>query len=291
MTSAADPAPSPASPEAAPGHDPGPLVALRHEIDRLDDQLHDLVMRRAEVVASLAASRVKGGASPLRPGREAMILRRLLGRHRGDLPPGALVQLWREILASSSAMQGGFSVAVYARDADQPRLAREHFGSMTPVRSMPTAARALAAVGSGEAQVAVLPLPEEGEPLDQAWWMGLDAPRLQVVARLPFWAPNADSLPEAFAVTPGAADPSGADRSLLRLEVAEDRGRTQLLGALTAAGLTPRTLLTRRDSGVVRALAEVDGVVTEGDPRLAALPFDRALPLGFYAVPERGDQG
>ena len=25
--------------------------------------------------------------------------------------------------------------------------------------------------------------------------------------------------------------------------------------------------------------------------RLAALPFDRALPLGFYAVPERGDQG
>jgi chorismate mutase / prephenate dehydratase len=42
---------------------------------------------------------------------------------------------------------------------------------------------------------------------------------------------------------------------------------------------------------VVRALAEVDGVVAEGDPRLAALPFDRALPLGFSAVPERGDQG
>jgi chorismate mutase / prephenate dehydratase len=291
MTSAADTAPSPVSPEAAPGGDPGPLVALRGEIDRLDDQLHDLVMRRAEVVASLAASRVKGGASPLRPGREAMILRRLLARHHGDLPPGAMVRLWREILAASSAMQGGFNVAVYARDPNQPRLAREHFGSLTPVRSMPTAARALAAVGSGEAQVAVLPLPEEGEPLDQAWWMGLDAPRLQVVARLPFWAANADNLPEAFAVTPGAADPSGADRSLLRLEVAADRGRSQLLGALTAAGFVPRTLLTRRDGGVVRALAEVDGVVAGGDPRLAALPFDRALPLGFYAVPERGDQG
>ncbi|MFC7476709.1 chorismate mutase [Dankookia sp. GCM10030260] len=281
MTSAADTAPPPEN----------PLAALRGEIDRLDDQLHDLVMRRAEVVASLAASRVKGGASPLRPGREAMILRRLLGRHHGDLPPGALVRLWREILASSSAMQGGFTVAVYARDPEQPRLARDHFGSATPVRSMPTAARALAAVGSGEAQVAVLPLPEEGEPLDRAWWMGLDAPRLQVVARLPFWAANAENLPEAYAVTPGAADPSGADRSLLRLELADDRGRAQIMGALAAAGLTPRSLLTRRDGGVVRALAEVDGVVAEGDPRLAALPFDRALPLGFYAVPERGDQG
>jgi chorismate mutase/prephenate dehydratase len=286
MTSAADTASSPATAPAEAA-----LAALRGEIDRLDDQLHDLVMRRAEVVASLAASRVKGGASPLRPGREAMILRRLLRRHHGDLPPGAMVRLWREILASSSAMQGGFSVAVYARDPNQPRLAREHFGSLTPVRSMPTAARALAAVGSGEAQVAVLPLPEEGEPLDQAWWMGLDAPRLQVMARLPFWAALAEKLPEAFAVAPGAADPSGADRSLLRLELAEDRGRTQILGTLAAAGLTPRSLLTRRDGGVVRALAEVDGVVAEGDPRLAALPFDRALPLGFYAVPERGDQG
>ncbi|TDH59064.1 chorismate mutase [Dankookia rubra] len=287
MTSAADTAPSPASPPAAEAA----LAALRGEIDRLDDQLHDLVMRRAEVVASLAASRVKGGASPLRPGREAMILRRLLHRHHGDLPPGAMVRLWREILASSSAMQGGFSVAVYARDPDQPRLAREHFGSMTPVRSMPTAAQALAAVGSGEAQVAVLPLPEEGEPPEQAWWMGLDAPRLQVVARLPFWAAHAETLPEAFAVTPGAPDPSGADRSLLRLELAKDLGRPQLLAALATAGLAPRTMLIRRDGGVVRALAEVDGVVAEGDPRLAALPFDRALPLGFYAVPERGNQG
>jgi len=284
MTSAADTAPPSAPPEDA-------LAALRSEIDHLDDQLHDLVMRRADVVATLAASRVKGGASPLRPGREAMILRRLLRRHAGALPANAMVRLWREIFAASSAMQGGFTVAVYARDAEQLRLAREHFGTLTPLRSMPTAARALAAVAAGEAQVAVLPLPEDGEPLDQAWWMGLDAPRLQVVARLPFWAANADNLPEALAVTPGAPDPSGADRSLLRLELAEDRGRTQLLGALAAAGLTPRSLLTRRDGGVVRALADVDGVVAAGDARLAALPFDRALPLGFYAAPERGDQG
>jgi len=40
---------------------------------------------------------------------------------------------------------------------------------------------------------------------------------------------------------------------------------SKLRRALTAAGLAPRTLLTRRDDGVVRALAEVDGVVAEGD--------------------------
>ena len=271
---------------------PNPLAAARAEIDALDDALHDLVMRRADVVARLAASRAKAGSpSPLRPGREAMILRRLLARHHGALPAEALVRLWREILAASSAQQGGFTVAVYARSPEFGRVAREHFGSLTPLRTLPTAARALAAVAAGEAQVAVLPLPEEAEPPEEAWWTGLDSPRLQVIARLPFFGTGAEPRPEALAIAPGAPDPSGADRSLLRIEAREDRGRAQLAGALAAAGLAPRLLQLRRDGGGLRALVEVEGVLEAGDPRLAALPVDHALPLGFYAVPERGDIG
>ncbi|MEN9499161.1 MAG: hypothetical protein RIS83_980, partial [Pseudomonadota bacterium] len=68
---------------APPIADPA-LQALRAEIDALDDAMHDLLMRRAAVVARMAASRAKtGGGSPLRPGREAAVLRRLLGRHQG----------------------------------------------------------------------------------------------------------------------------------------------------------------------------------------------------------------
>ena len=289
MTPSSDTDLAPAADPTSPTAPPGPLAAARAEIDALDDALHDLVMRRAAVVAGLAASRAKGGTNPLRPGREAMILRRLLARHDGALPTIALVRLWREILASSSAQQGGFSVAVHSRGSEQARLAREHFGSLTPLRSLPRAADALAAVAAGEAQVAVLPLPEEAEPAEAAWWTNLDSPRLQVIARLPFLAAGAG--PEALAVAPGAADPSGADRSLLRLEVTDDRTPTDFDIALTAAGLSPRMLMVRRDGGVTRALAEVDGVLDIADPRLALLPVERALPLGFYAVPVRGDQG
>ena len=278
------------APETAPGSVPSdPLAQARAEIDALDDALHDLVMRRAAVVARLAASRAKAGSpSPLRPGREAMIMRRLLARHTGALPATALMRLWRELLASSSAQQGGFSVAVCGRGPEHERLAREHFGSLKPLRSLPTAARVLSAVAVGEAQVAVLPLPDETEA---AWWVGLDSPRLQVIARLPFHAPGHAAGVEALAVAPGPPDPSGADRSLLRIEASGERSRAQLAAALTAAGLVPRMLQLRRDGGVLRALVEVDGVLTADDPRLAGLPVDRALPLGFYAVPERGDQG
>ena len=267
------------------------LAALRGEIDALDDQMHALLMRRAEVVARLAASGIKrGAASPLRPGREAMILRRLLARHAGGLPPAAVVRLWREIFASSSAMQGGFTVAVQAERAEQMRLAQEHFGTGTPLRGHPTAARALAAVAAGEAQVAVLPLPEEGEPAERLWWAGLEAPRLQVIARLPFFAAG-EPLAEALAITAGSADPSGADRTLLRLVAEEDRSRSQIAAALTAAGLAPGLLQLHRGPGRLLALADVPGIVAADDPRLASLGLREAMPLGSYAEPERGEPG
>lgn len=266
------------------------LAAIRAEIDALDDAMHDLLRRRAEVVAHMASSRAKGGSSTFRPGREAQVLHRLLGKHDGPLPAQAVVRLWRDIFAACTGLQGSFSIAVHgAPGGETERLAREHFGALTPLRLQPSPASTLALVGSGEAAAAVLPLPRDEEGGDTAWWTGLDSPRLQVGARLPFLAPTqADPGPEALVVMPGAPDASGEDRSLLRLETREpEQSRTHLLAALAAAGLPPRQLILRRGPAGITALAEVEGAVTEGDPRLAALPLERALPLGFYAVPLR----
>ncbi len=282
-------APAAGSPDfaTANGADPS-LPALRAEIDRLDDVLHDLLMQRADVVARLAQSRAKGSGTPLRPGREALILRRLLARHAGPLPHAALVRLWREIFASSTLMQGNFSVAVFIRQPEEERIAREHFGAGTPLKLHPSGAAALAAVSSGKTSLAVLPLPQEGEPAEAAWWSRLESPRLQVVARLPFFS-AAENGPEMLAVAPVPPDETGHDRSLLRLETDRSLSRAAVTQALNAAGLVPRGLQMRTEGGFTRVLVELDGALLPGDPRLAGLPFDRAQPLGFYAVPERGE--
>ena len=284
------------APDASPA--PGPetsLAALRAEIDAVDDALHDLLMRRADVVARLAASRVKGdGAIPLRPGREASILRRLLARHSGPLPAAALVRLWREILSASSAMQGGFSVALPAGDEELHRAARSRFGAVAALDPRAGPEAALSALAGGGAQAAVLPVPAaEGAG---AWWTGLDAPRLQVVARLPFYA--VAPVPQAMVVTRDGPDPSGDDRSLLRLALASDEASLPdaILGALREVGLLDRAPpLLSRQHGSVLALAEVDGAVSADDPRLSALqarlPANRVQPLGFYATPIRPADG
>ena len=272
-------------PPATPTADPA-LQALRAEIDALDDAMHDLLMRRAAVVARMAGSRAKTGAgSPLRPGREAAVLRRLLARHEGALSRGAMVRIWRHIFMAHTAIQGGFTAAVAASNGGAPSLAlaREHFGTQTPLRASATPAQALAAVSTGEASVAVLPAPSgEGEG---AWWQSLEAPRLSIVARLPFLA-DAARADAALVVAPVPPDASGDDRSLLRLEGSADASRESFARMLAEAGLAGRILYLARQDGRSLALAEIDGFIATGDERLAAL---RCVLLGTYAVPVAGD--
>ncbi len=272
------------------------LAGLREEIDRLDDALHDTLMARAAVVAQLGALNAKG-RTPFRAGREAAILRRLLGRHRGPLPAQALPRIWREILAGTTAIQGGFTVAVCETEGDGAfgALAREHFGALTPLRRLPTPAQALAEVSAATASVAVLPLASETEPPAAAWWRALlprEEPRMHIVARLPFWALRPEGAPraQAFVVAAVPPDSSGRDRTLLGLELAPEVSRARLIALLGSAGFAPGTIILRRDRGAeaAEALAEVEGFVTEADPRLATLaPLARpAVVLGAYAVPE-----
>src|ERR1700761_8609776 len=123
----------------------GGLPALRAELDRIDDTIHDLLIQRAEVVEHVARS---GKPAAFRPGREASIIRRLLSRHQGALPAASVVRIWRELLAGTTSMQGGFSVAVCDAEPGAPvtQLAREHFGALTPMGTHEGAGHALAEV-------------------------------------------------------------------------------------------------------------------------------------------------
>jgi len=289
MSSLAETAPA----DPTPGDPASLLAALRVELDGLDDVLHDTVMRRAEVVGRIAALRVKDGP-PLRPGREAAILRRLLARHGGALPRHGIVRIWRELIAAMTELQKPLVIAVCA-GGDGAALAREQFGALVALRLHGSPAQALGEVAAGSAVAAVLPMPADGEPPAQAWWTGLlhpgkDERRAYVVAKLPFWATRPEGAPrgQALVVSAAAPDPSGQDRTLLALELPSDSSRARLADALAAAGLEAGTVILRRDQGApegaTRALADVAGFVAADDPRLAHLS-PRPAVLGAYAVP------
>jgi chorismate mutase / prephenate dehydratase len=269
----------------------GGLPALRAELDKIDNTLHDLLMQRAKVVEHVARS---GKPAAFRPGREASIIRRLLGRHQGALPPVALVRIWRELLAGTTAMQGGFTLAVCDSDHGAPltQLAREHFGALTPLRAYASPGQALVDVSQGAASIAVLPYPSDSNN----WWVALlhHEPRLHIIGRLPFWKPRPDGFPpvQALVVASTPPDASEEDQSFLGLECDSDVSRARLSSELTGVGLKPETMVLVRQQGspIANVLVEVDGYLTDDDHRLSRLGsvLRRPVVLGSYAVPLAG---
>ncbi len=285
----------------------GAIEDLRREIDAIDTALHDLLIRRSQIAAEIGALKSgAAGARPngrdtalLRPGREAVILRRLVERHHGPLPWGTIVRIWRELMSAVLRAQGPFAVAVYEPDdaaGGYWDLARDHFGAHTPMTAHGSPETVVRAVVEDRATVGVLPLPraEEARP----WWTDLtgEPTAPQVCARLPFGAPGVTrgAAVEAFVVARVPAEATGEDRTLTVVETSAETTPAALRRILAAAGFEVSAAWSARPSAAGRAhLAELTGFVAAEDGRwrgVRAAPGVRRLwPAGGYAVPLHPD--
>jgi chorismate mutase/prephenate dehydratase len=273
---------------------PSDLKGLRRRLDEIDDKLQDLLIDRAEIVSLVAASKKDGHRPAYQPAREAEIIRRLVGRHRGALPVATLVRMWREMLAATVRLQSPFSVAVFA-PSDRSGfwdLARDHYGSNTPMSAYDTVSQVIRAVSGGTDSVGILPMPQAGEP--DPWWPHLlstedDAPR--VIARLPFGAwGNARANTDALAIGRGGQQDSGLDRTFFGAECSAAISRPRISELLSTVGLGC-TFVACSGAGNADYLVEVEGFVPISDRRLDAFRSEfgaalkRLLALGGYAVP------
>jgi chorismate mutase/prephenate dehydratase len=271
------------------------LDELRRRIDQLDEAMHDVLMQRAEVVAAVARLKQADGAPPLRPGREAQILRRLLVRHHGPFPRAMLARIWRELLSGTIAIQTEMQIAVFMPNNATGLwdLARDQYGSQTPMTGFRTAGEVVGAVSAGRAMLGILPVPGQGDT--EAWWRLLipgDIPKPRVIARLPFGARgNAREGGDAFVIGAIEPEPSGIDRSLYIIETAKDLSRTRVPAALSSAGLSATALASTVLPGEsVAQLIEFEGWILPDDTRLKEALTSlsgvlRDAPLGGYAQP------
>jgi chorismate mutase/prephenate dehydratase len=269
------------------------LDLLRQEIDAIDIAIHDLIVKRGTIVEDIRKIKKRAGPA-LRPGREAAIMSGLAAKHQGPFPLPALVCLWREMMGGFTHMQQPFSAAVYAPSGNDAwvRIARDQYGSLTPLSRLPSVSACVRAVAEGAADIAVLPVPADGE--DESWWpmlMGGDEKTPQVVSRLPFL--SAKRGDQALVVAPWGRDFSANEASLIAIRLNERTSRSRIMAAMAAAGFTDAVSLAtmERDPTDCFHVVEVANAIDRGDTGLAALAaqlgdvFVEARVIGGYARP------
>jgi chorismate mutase-like protein len=288
------------------------LDELRQEIDRVDDAILDLLEKRAEIALEIGAVKRAEGAPAvfLRPGREAVVLRRLLSRPKAKFPRAVVARIWREIIPATLRLESPYQVSAFE---PEPRvegesylaLARAYFGVETTLKPARTEAGVLRAVRDGKASIGVLPVPAEeapGAPSKEPWWVTLAASgerRPQIVLRLPWLRTPLDGPGglTALVIASVPAEPTDDDLTLVALEILDQTSRDRIRAALHKAGLKLEGAAgwqAASDRTLRWQLIELTGFIEEADARLAAFraalgdSLRRLAPLGSYPRPPTG---
>jgi len=279
------------------------LAALRDEIDRIDDTIHNLLMERALVVENVRAAKGAEGIK-LRPGREAEVLRRLIARHTGPFPKGALVRIWREVMSAYLKLQGHLAMAVYMPEpgAAYWDLARDQYGSQTPMTSQSSVRGVISAVQSGDAAIGVLPVPMVSD--SDPWWRHIYAesentPR--ILSRLPVAQTEKvrGTYQEALIIGLPSDDHTDEERYYTALEFDGEINPRTITAQFKECGLDVVVQGQWHDEALRNQwlfLVEADVVLTQDLPEVQKF-LDKTeanvkgmLKLGGYAIPFSADE-
>ncbi len=136
------------------------LNAVREAIDTIDLEIQHLVVQRAEKVKEV--SRIKQqdqNAVFYRPEREANLLKKVMSRNCGALPPKEVAKIFREIMSACLALQKPMEIAFLGPEGTFSQIAaRKHFGSSLREVFCENISSIFQKVENGQAHYGVVPI-------------------------------------------------------------------------------------------------------------------------------------
>ena len=135
------------------------LAAVRREIDWVDEEILELLNKRARI--SKRVGRLKAGSSDVifKPFREKKLLDKLIGKNPGPLPAEHLRAIYREIISSSRSLQRPERIVYLGPQGTFSHLAAlEFLGESPDYAPRASFAEVFSAVAGGEAELGVIPL-------------------------------------------------------------------------------------------------------------------------------------
>jgi chorismate mutase len=216
------------------------LADLRRDIDRIDAEMHALLIERGEIIDTLiAVKKTEETGSAFRPAREADILKRLVERHHGSLPLDTVESIWRVIISTFTYVQAPFAVHadLSTGDALMRDSARFHFGFTVPFVPHMGAASVVQAVTESKGDLGLVPAFAVAG--SGPWWAALEfATAPKIIARLPFVerADHPAAMP-LFVVSRAAADAMVTETEVWSMRVSGWRAASVSAVTRTAADI------------------------------------------------------
>jgi len=140
------------------------LESLRHQIDKVDDQLLRLLNERAQVVQRVGSIKARRDEEVYASNRERAILDRLTTSNPGPLPEEAVEEIFRAVINNCRLLQKKLRIAYFGPEATFTHLAAmKHFGRAADYVAAKTIADVFDDVEKGRADYGVVPIENSTE--------------------------------------------------------------------------------------------------------------------------------
>jgi chorismate mutase/prephenate dehydratase len=143
-----------------------PLSELRERIDKIDQQILELINLRATCAMEVAKTKIALGEQGTfyRPDRESLVLRRIQELNRGPLPDQTAVRFFRELMSSCLALEKPLDVAYLGPEGTFTQQAvLKHFGNAVKAIPESTINDIFSTVENGGCQFGVVPVENSTE--------------------------------------------------------------------------------------------------------------------------------
>jgi chorismate mutase/prephenate dehydratase len=140
------------------------LHKLRQQIDALDDQILDMLNRRAEVVIAVGKAKDEKRGEYYVPSREKEIFERLTARNQGPFPNEGVRRVFREVISASLSLEQPLKVAFLGPQATYTHVAAmQQFGLSAQLVPLKSISSIFEEVSRGRASYGVVPVENSNE--------------------------------------------------------------------------------------------------------------------------------
>jgi chorismate mutase len=282
------------------------LMALRQQIDEIDNKIISLLEQRMSVVDNVAELKKENNEKFfIRSNREADMIKDLLKKSEKTLTKNLVINIWRKIITAANMREQPLRIAIHnpKNCSEISSLVKQYYNELVPLHNFDSPTNVISAMQKNEAEIAIFALPngnqeEKKEDAKENWWISLanNKEGLKVFAKIPFFESSINDIknekPQLVAIAAKNAEKSSDDVSLFYVEVNKEISKLQILNELKNLNLSGKILKSvklNQVDGMIFCLVEVEGFYLENDEVVKNFMKSKIKPyvkiLGHFARP------
>lgn len=246
------------------------LLKYRDEIDKIDQDIINLLDRRIEIVKNVGNHKKNNNDKFfIRSGREADMVRHLTDKTKNPIHKATIFSIWRKIITYANILEQNIKIGLLnpLKTSYYQHHIKEYYNNFVPIVNYSESKKLILDIKNNKAQLAIFPINIK----DNNWWIDLAQENnpLKIFVKIPFIKNNQEDInhesPEIFIGAVKQPEKSENDKTLLVIKLNKNIEQNILEQEIINLNLKSKIIQTKQNNDNIFHFMEINDFYQEND--------------------------